>query len=173
MAAETLTRSTAVISLGLYAAHAVLLLRRSGRKNCSLARGLYTAGCVVFIAHVFCAFYFYHGWSHEAAWLDTARQTEEAFGFFWGGGIYFNYAFTLGWTLDSIWWCAAGTGFRRRPPWLTTVWQAYFAFMAVNATVVFGDGIVRWIGAAVTTALFIFWVVSRRSGLPDGYHQAE
>ena len=156
-AAETLTLWTALISLSLYAAHVAILLRSRAEKN-SLARTLYAAGYIVFLAHVASAFHFYHHWSHEAALLETGRQTEEAFGFFWGGGIYFNYAFTVGWMLDALWWVSAPTSYRCRSPWLMTCWHAYFAFMAVNATVVFGDGIARWGGGAVATVLVVLWV---------------
>ena len=71
-------------------------------------------GCAFFVAHVVCAFSFYHHWSHAAAYLETARQTGEMTGFRWGGGIFLNYLIAAAWAADVLWWWLAPENFARR-----------------------------------------------------------
>ena len=116
----------------------------------------WTAGFLAYLAHVVAAFAYFHGWSHEAAYRETARQTAELFGFRFGGGLYFNYAFTAIWGCDVIWsWREAA--YRSRPAWITGAVHGFLAFMFFNATVVFASGWTRWTGAAATAALAILW----------------
>jgi hypothetical protein len=67
------------------------------------ARLVWTSGFWFYLTHVAAAFHFRHHWSHALAYEQTARQTAEPFGASWGGGLYFNYAFTAVWALDVIW----------------------------------------------------------------------
>lgn len=122
----------------------------------SVARAAWTAGCILYLAHVVCAFHFYHHWSHAAAWQHTAERTSELSGWKWGGGIYFNYAFTLVWLADTLrWWLVGG---RPMPRWLAVVTQAFLWFMVFNATVVFGHGAIRWFGLAGCGLLVALWL---------------
>ena len=132
-------------------------LRADPRARCrSAARALWTAGCVLYLAHVVCAFHFYHHWSHAAAYQHTAERTAELTGWNWGGGIYFNYAFTVVWLADTLrWWLARD---RPSPRWLTVATQAFLWFMAFNATVVFGHGAIRWFGLAGCALLVALWL---------------
>jgi hypothetical protein len=114
----------------------------------AITRWAWTLGCGLCVAHVAAAFHFYHGWSHAAAYRDTARQTAEVSGLDWGGGLYFNYAFTLLWVADALWWWLAPSSRRARPFFLTAALEAYFAFIVFNATVVFETGAMRWFGVA-------------------------
>src|SRR5687768_15263236 len=57
-----------------------------------VSRWLWTIACLALLAHVTCAFAFYHQWSHAAAYRHTAEQTAAMTGMNWGGGLYFNYA---------------------------------------------------------------------------------
>src|SRR5215207_6206096 len=98
---ELLTKITIWVAVAGYAAGAAaygLSRRRVGWNQ--VARLAWTVACVALLAHVACAFHFYHGWDHESAYLDTARQTNEVFGLNWGGGLYINYALAAGWVLD-------------------------------------------------------------------------
>ena len=114
------------------------------------SRWLYTVAFGLFLAHVVCAFHFYHGWSHEHAFHDTARQTQEMLGIAFGEGIYFSYFFTLLWAADVAWlWIAP----QRRWTWLTIAIQLYLAFIAVNGAVVFEAGVTRWVGIPVALLL--------------------
>ncbi len=119
-------------------------------KGFVVSRWLYTAACAFFLAHVACAFHFYHGWSHQAALDDTAQQTEEMLGFAFGEGIYFSYLFTLLWVVDIVWlWLWP----RQRMGWLTAAVQLYMAFIALNGAVVFESGVTRWVGIPVAMLL--------------------
>ena len=110
------------------------------------ARWLWTFGVVFFLAHVISAFTLNYGWSHQAAYAETARQTAELFKVRWGGGLYFNYAFTAIWAADVLWMWWDAPGYRTRPRWIGVSVHAFLAFMFFNATVVFASGWVRWLG---------------------------
>ena len=115
----------------------------------SNARIAWTLGCAFYLAHVVAAFQFQHHWSHLAAYQETARQTADVFGINWGGGLYFNYAFTAVWIIDAVWWWRSGLkGYRVRSRWVTGVVQAFFGFMFFNATIVFGSNFMQWFGVA-------------------------
>lgn len=120
----------------------------TGREEFS--RGAWTAACGFYLAHVAAAFQLHHHWSHSAAYEETARQTFEVFGMRWGGGLYFNYVFTVIWLADALlWWLG-----RRR---LAIAINWFFAFMFFNATVVFATGPTRWLGLASTVGLAVLW----------------
>ena len=161
---ELLTRLTVWLALCGYALGATMLLAARGRAHWpARARWAWTFGCAFFLAHVGCAFAFFHGWSHTAAYRETARQTAELTGLHWGGGLFLNYIFALAWIADTMWWWLAPANFARRPPWLTAAWQGFLFFMVFNGTVVFGNGPVRWFGAAICAGLATLWWVTRRA----------
>ena len=99
------------------------------------------------------------------AYRDTARQTKELLGLDWGGGLYVNYFFTLAWVIDVLWRWGNLEGYRQRPRWLKVAWHAFFFIMVVNSTVVFGAGLVRWLGLAACLSLAVVWWASRQKGL--------
>ena len=109
---------------------------------------LWAAACAVFLAHVAAAFHFVHGWSHAAAYAETARRTEEWFGWNFGGGLYANYLFTALWTLDAAAWCFAPRLAQRVPRWLQSLWLSFFLGMAFQGSVVFAAGPTRVVSAA-------------------------
>ena len=149
---ELLTRWTVRVALALYAVTAALRLSTPDRRQ--VARALWTAGCILFLAHVAAAFHFFHGWSHAHAFRDTARQTRELFGIDWGGGLYLNYLFTAVWTADvAYWWWAGLDAYDRRPRWIGVALHGFFVFMAFNGAVVFAAGPTRQVALAVTAAL--------------------
>ncbi|MBI3860722.1 MAG: hypothetical protein HY290_02375 [Planctomycetia bacterium] len=115
--------------------------------------------------HVLCAFAFHHHWSHAEAYDHTARETARKVGIDWGGGIWFNYLFLALWSADVIWWWWKPAEYRSRARWLSVGVQAYLAFIAINATVVFEWGPVRHAGLAaiMCLALIAFWSRPRRS----------
>ncbi len=117
------------------------------------ARWVWTAGCVLFLAHLALAFHFLHHWSHAAAVAHTAQRTNEVVGFSWGGGVYINYAFTLLWVADVVWWWIRAA--RGEPTPAAAYWtvHAIFAFMFFNATVVFGPPFWKWIALAAAGLL--------------------
>jgi hypothetical protein len=156
---EFLTRGTVWISIVAYTIGCVAFARRHDR----WARRLWTIGCAALLAHYICAFQFFHSWSHTSAYLDTARQTAAVFGINWGGGVFINYALAILWICDVTWWWFAGLNSYRRRPWLLTlIWHSFLIFIIFNATVVFKDGLTRWIGILVTLGLCLSWIVISR-----------
>jgi hypothetical protein len=151
---ELSIRWTVRAALGLYAlALAARLLPKQRRSRLGPARWAWTLGCALYLAHVVCAFQFRHGWSHAAAYQETARRTEEQFGLAWGGGLYLNYLFTAVWVGDVLWWWLACRSYETRPRLLGGMVQAFLAFMAFNGAVVFAAGPVRWFGLAACATL--------------------
>jgi len=129
-----------------FIALARMIRRQSGRT-------FWILGCAFYVAHVAAAFHFAYGWSHATAVLETARQTQELFGLNWGGGVWFNYAFTAIWTADAVWWMIAPRSRKSRPPWLDIGMHAYLAFIFINGAIVFPQGPTRWIAASLAIAL--------------------
>jgi hypothetical protein len=126
-------------------------------------RALWSLACLLTWVHVGFAFAVHHRWSHAAAYAHTARQTLEIVGIDWGGGLYFNYLFLLVWSLDALWWHLWPASYRAH----TKSWRigvhAYLAFIAVNATVVFAAGPVRYAGIAAVVLLIAIAVCSKRT----------
>lgn len=152
---EFATRLTIHAALTLYAISLIVrITKRDVDRPSALVRWSWTLGFVAFAAHMICAFHFYHDWSHAAAYDATGRDTEELFGVNWGGGLYFNYAFSVVWLADvlRLW--------MRRPQaaWARYALHLFMFFIAFNATVVFESGIVRRVGIALTSVLVALWV---------------
>ncbi|HET9528224.1 MAG TPA: hypothetical protein VFO99_18750 [Pyrinomonadaceae bacterium] len=165
MSGELLTRSTIWIAFAAYAIGCVILAIGGRQKNYDRwVRLAWTMGCAALVAHFIAAFHFYHAWSHQSAYADTARQTAEVFAINWGGGLFINYAVAIFWFADVTWWWRAGLNSYRERPWLLTIiWHGFLIFIIFNATVVFKNGWVRWIGLLVCLSLCLSWmVVSRR-----------
>ena len=153
---EWLTRGTVWLALLLHVANEVVKhTARTGGQ--AAARWLNTLGCAVFLAHVACAFHFYHGWSHTNAYADTARQTAKLFGWNWGGGLYVNYLFALLWAGEVIWSWANPGGHLQRPGWMTWSLRSFFLFMMLNGAVVFVHGAMRWFGMILCLTLVACW----------------
>ena len=153
---EFLTRSTIWISIAAYTIGCIVFVRDADR----WARLAWTTGCAALIAHFMCAFKVYHAWSHESAYVETARQTAQVFAINWGGGLFLNYALAILWTGDVLWWWFTGLSSYRRRPWLVTLlWHGFLIFIIFNATVVFKDGPTRWIGIPICLTLVLSWLL--------------
>jgi hypothetical protein len=122
------------------------------------SRALWTVGCTLFWVHVASAFEFYHHWSHEHAFLDTAEKTRAAIGVPFGYGIYVNHLFALVWTADVAWSWLNPRSFTARPKWLTLTLHGFMLFIVVNGLMVFKDGLLRWISAAVLAGILGAWI---------------
>src|SRR6266849_9648535 len=146
---DALTRWTIRVALALAVA---ALAARIGHRNRS-ARLAWTVGCLAYLAHIVCAFHFYHDWSHSHAYAATARDTAAEFGLDWGGGLYFNYAFTLVWIVDVLWWWVHPATYETRPRWVNVAVYGFFVFMAFNGAVVFASNPIRWFSLAVCAGL--------------------
>lgn len=169
MLGSLLTHWTIRLALAAYAlwlAGELLARTRPPARGSHASRWLYAIACGLFLVHVACAFHFYHGWSHAAAYDDTARQTQEQLGFAFGGGIYFSYLFALLWVADVAWlWLSPG----RPPSRVTAAIQLYMAFIALNGAIVFEAGVTRWVGIPV--ALLLGTLAVRRFATPSSAYR--
>ena len=155
---EFLARLTIWITLaGYFVGVTLYSLPPQGEKRDRAARIAWTVACLSLLAHFACAFHFYHHWSHDTAYRVTARQTAELFGLDWGGGLYLNYALLVGWVADVVWWWRGLEAYRNRLRTLGAVWQGFLLFMFFNATVVFKDGALRYIGLLLCLAVCLLW----------------
>jgi hypothetical protein len=140
------------------------LMRRSRAVDLA-ARACATAGLGFALAHVALAFAVVYAWDHAAAVAGTAQQTAAVVGWGWRGGIYVNYAFLVLWLGDVVWWWIAPAAHAARSRRAEGVRFLVFAFMFVNAAVVFAPLPGRLIGIAAVT-LAIVAAPTRRAGLP-------
>jgi hypothetical protein len=152
---ELLTRWTIRLALVCYVA--VLAGKIAWRPQKAawrhVVRGLWTLGCLLFLAHVACAFEFYHGWSHTRVLEDTSKQTYELMGWAFGEGIYFSYLFTLLWLVDVLWWWVCPTCYEGRGRALDWGIHGFMLFIAFNGAIVFEGGFTRWVGIVACAAL--------------------
>ena len=158
---ELLTRGTVWLALTLYVAGEIARRRLA---SSVAARWLNTLGCAAFIAHVACAFNFYHVWSHAVAYADTARQTAEMVGWSSGAGLYVNYFFAAVWLVDAFWsWITPS--YTARPVWAIWAVRAFFWFMIFNGAVVFARGPMRGYGLFLSLALIASWWPRQRTSI--------
>lgn len=157
-----LTSWTIRLALACYVAYLAGWLLVSNRGNWgaswrAIARWLWTLGCLLFVAHVVCAFQFYHGWSHADAFEKTASETEQLLGVRFGEGIYFSYLFLILWVIDvvAMWKWRSPTVQSPRPMVAAMHWllHAYLFFIAFNGAIVFESGPTRWAGIAACLVL--------------------
>lgn len=159
---EILTRSTVLLALAGYFAGAGLAATATSHERLTGGRGkraraAWTIGCLLYLAHVACAFAFYHDWSHAAAYRHTAERTAALVGWRWGGGLYFNDGFTAVWLLDAAWWWLSPLARVNRPRWLSVAIHGFLWFMVANATIVFATGPAYWFGVAGCGSLLVIW----------------
>ena len=115
------------------------------------------AGLVACVMHILIAMAHRHHWSHDAAVLETARQTAAVYGLAWGGGVYVNYLFVGVWLAQLAWWRIAPRHLNQRPTWVVWVERVFYLVIIVNAAVIFAEPDRRLAGAAVTAALIAAW----------------
>jgi len=118
---------------------------------------IWCAGLVACVVHILIAMAHRHHWSHDAAVLETARQTAAVYGLAWGGGVYVNYLFVGVWLAQLVWWRIAPGRFHQRPAWVLWVERVFYLVIVVNAAVIFAAPDRRLAGAAVTGALVAAW----------------
>lgn len=116
---------------------------------CSIPAAVLFISWVLCVMHVLLAFEVRHNWSLSAAEQHTAEVTARVTGLHWGHGLYVNFAFLA-------WWAVVACRGMIRQTQPSTTFLATAAFMAFNATVVFGPtwwqplvAIVLFAGAAV------------------------
>jgi len=162
-----LVRWTVRIAMLLYVASLAgeIQATRKGERQATIRRWqriCWTLGCLVFLVHVATAFHFQHGWSHRLATEHTAEVAEQVVGWAFGEGIYFNYAFTLLWSLDVAWMWLGPVRREQRARWMTVVLHVFMLTIVVNGAIIFATGPTRWVGLLVLGVLGIFWVSAAR-----------
>lgn len=126
-------------------------------------RRTWTAACAFYLLHMITAFAFFHQFSHREAYEATARQTQALLGVHYGGGLYWNYVFTVVWMSDVAWaWLG---NYAQRARWITYAVHGFLAFLFFNATVVFGKGWIRIGGVAGFLLLAALWIARRGSAV--------
>ncbi len=132
------------ISMLVYAAS--FAARTSGRFTAW--RVLWTSSWALLCVHVALAFHHVHDWSHADAVTKTAEDTAAVVGLDWGGGVWLNYALLALWGGDVVWSWTSRESYGARGVWIDRSVHVFIAFMAISATIVFEEGVVRWIGVA-------------------------
>ena len=166
MLEEEMTRWTIDLALIDYVLALIVGLRSAGvpcestriSRDENVARGLWTAGCLLLWLHILLVFHFYHDWSHTNAVEHTAQETAAIVGIKFGSGVWFNYVFAAVWTADMVWWHLSPLSYRHRSPWISGLIHFYLAFIIFNATVVFKTGPLRWAGIIATVLLAMLWI---------------
>lgn len=161
MNGEEVIRWTVRIALLLYvAAILVRIYRPQSLAVRQAAEALWSAGAVVFLLHVLAAFAWFHGWSHNHAFQNTAAQTKALLGWEFGYGIYFSYLFAVLWIADAVFgWLTISAVGQDNPRALQSgriMVHAYLLFIAINGAIVFHDGLIRWAGLAAL-ATIVAW----------------
>lgn len=154
MLGKELTHWTIRIALLCYVAYGVgnLGSRAWSTRYSAWLRVIWTVGCVFFCLHVYCAFAFYHHFSHQAAFDTTAQETKAMLGTAFGEGIYFSYVFLAIWVLDCVrQWLPV----ENLPTWLSWCVHGYLFFIALNGALVFEGGVTRWFGIPLTLLLVV------------------
>ena len=155
---------TALVSITIWVALVLYVIAERGKAIRPSAsppltwpRVVWSLACASYLAHVVTAFDRHHGWSHAAAYAHTAEQTAALVGLAWGGGIWFNYAFTTLWIGEAAWWWMAPASYTGRRRGLEHTVRGVFLFMIVNGAVVFVDGPMRWVGVVIVVWLIWMW----------------
>lgn len=165
--AELLTRWSVRLAVACYLGRVALdmglVTPWPARSTMRLARWVWTVGCLLYLVHVLCAFAFFHDWSHSLAYAHTAAQTAAVVGIRWGGGLYFNYVFTLFWLADAAAWWAGDVHTHYRRGWYFWTLHVVFAFMVFNATVVFGPPPWRPVAMIVFVTFATAYFLARRA----------
>jgi hypothetical protein len=116
------------------------------------------------IVHIAIVMDLRHGWSHDAAVRDTARQTMEVFGVAVGAGVYVNYVFVMVWLAELGWWRANPAGYARRSRSIVWLLRGFYFVILFSAAVVFVRPQLRIAGLLVVVAWF--WVQGSKVNHP-------
>ncbi len=160
---DWITIWTIRVALALFVLGIACELSGFRRRWYRLWRWAWAIGFAFMLGHVAAAFHFFHHWSHREAYQSTAEQTQALLGFSFGAGVYFNYLFVAVWGADLLLAWSIDDRQRTLLPkaiGLRAIGLAFLVFIAFNSTVVFGTGMVRWLGI-VATGLLLGVLVGR------------
>lgn len=159
---ELLISWTVRLALICWTAATGMLVLRMAAALFSVYRLLWTVGAVLFTFHVLAAFHFAHQWSHTAAILHTAEETEKLIGWRFGEGLWFSYLFVALWATDAAdLWLRPGVRRDNLHSRSYLGMQLYLWFIAFNGAVIFESGVTRIPGIIVTLILSSLIIAAR------------
>jgi hypothetical protein len=148
----------------IWVALALFTLAEAGKGRLSQHRAVpawawpaWLSGAGLCTVHLALALAGRHGWSHEAAVRETARQTAAVYGINWGGGVYVNYCFVAAWWIEAWWWRAYPSAYFGRRRAITWALRAFYFLIIVNAVIVFASVPRRALGVVLVGALVWIW----------------
>ena len=136
-----------------------------------LAQHSWLLGSLFALMHTMVTLVMVFDGSHAAAYEHTAVTTEAYLGVRVGFGIYANHLFVALWLMDSLWWLANPTSYQARRILLDQAILGFLIFIAINGTIVFASGPIRWIAMIAFVGLGARWWTAPR--LPDTMHDSE
>ncbi|XZE32338.1 hypothetical protein SH501x_003081 [Pirellulaceae bacterium SH501] len=139
---------------------AVLAAEAFGRHRSSKPIAvLWLVGAGLAVWHSLGALWSFHDGSQQQAFQSTADQTQALLGVPIGAGLYVNYAFLAVWSIDASLAFFSPAWHRQLPRAYHWTTLGFLCFIALNATVVFKSGWLRWfgIGAALMLLALVFW----------------
>jgi hypothetical protein len=132
----------------LFAAASLAALYAHASRGVAVLRVLWTAGCLMLLAHELAALGGYFHWSQTAAWEHIANRSRQFAGLGWGGGLMINYAAALLWSGDVAWWWIAPASRARRGAWISITLWSFLAALFFFGAVAFVAGPTRYVAAA-------------------------
>ena len=151
------------LAVAAYLFRISMILGRKSSKVSATERWIWTVGAAFSVAHLVFAFSHVHGWSHEHAVQHTAEATERMIGIKNGQGVWVNYVFTIVWLADCLrlWRLSGQESHGSR--WLDRVIHGFLAFVVLNATVVFGPPVYRYLALPCAVGLIWLWSLGRQN----------
>ena len=141
----------------------VFAMQLSGAREVSnKVRTVWLVGAICALLHSVGALVAFHAGSHQEAFESTAQQTEELLGIAVGFGLYVNYLFVLVWLSDALCRWLRKDFYTSLPFWYRWAVYAFLSFIAVNGTIVFKGGWIRWIGLGAIVYLVVIWGLQMR-----------
>ncbi|MAI69584.1 MAG: hypothetical protein CMM01_01535 [Rhodopirellula sp.] len=128
----------------------------------SLEYYVWAGGFLMLVAHVCLSFHFVHHWLHSDAWTRTSTETENLIGVRSGNGIWANYLLLAIWGIDLLRLNRAKAHGRITNRSVDRAVAFFFCFMFVNATVVFGPTVYRYLAFPALTLLLCVWRLGKR-----------
>lgn len=160
--AETLAEHASLwaIRLAMLAMLLTFAMQIRGAKATSLTVSIaWFSGAICALCHSIGALFAFHEGSHEAAFKSTAKQTEDMLGFSFGIGLYVNYLFVLIWLLDALFRFIKPDVYSKLGAYFHWTVYGFLSFIAINGTVVFKDGWIRWLTLAAIAGLVAMWLL--------------
>ncbi|MEX2358037.1 MAG: hypothetical protein WEE51_06875, partial [Pirellulaceae bacterium] len=71
------------------------------------------------------------------------------------------------WVADLLWMWGNPAGYRSRSPWIDLLLFGFFLFIAINGTIVFKEGPIRWVSLVLLLLLILLACLGRLTQKPD------